>query len=130
MNKTIAIDCIAGKHFHTMLIAKLYPEGSTCTARFGAKTIEAEGTAADLEAAYHQQLPRLRRSVQRITLYREIGSRERIGGYTFQRLRLDHEADLSSLDYEGRAKALLDAFHRLAVPYRLTTIFRVRLELE
>ena len=113
-----------------MLIAKFYPAGSACTARYGAKTIEAEGTAADLEAAYHQQLPRLRRSVQRITLYREIGGRENIGGYTFQRLRLDYEADLSGLDYETRAKALLDASHKLAVPYRITSIFRVRLELE
>lgn len=113
-----------------MLIAKLYPAGSTCTARFGAKTIEAEGTAADLEAAYHQQLPRLRRAVKKLTLYREIGSRENIGGYTFQRLRLEHEADLSGLDYETRAKALLDASHKLAVPYRSITIFRVRLELD
>ena len=113
-----------------MIVAKYYPAGSDCTARYGAKLIEAEGTAADLEAAYHQQLPRLRRAVRKIALYREIGGREYIGGYTFQRLRHTYEKDLTGLDYETRAKALLDAMHKLAVPYRQTTIFRVRLELE
>ena len=108
-----------------MIVSKFYPAGSDCSARYGAQTIEAIGTAAELDEAIDAHTFYIY-SARKITLFGQVGKPDTQGGYEYRRMLPLVSLDLHGLDF-------LQAFYSIGAARKMlgelgTTTIQVRIE--